>query len=158
MSTDTHIKFDGVEGESQHAEHKGSIEVLSWSWGMLNQGNTSGSGSAGGKADPQNFTFTHLYDKASTVLAKKCAQGIHFSEVTVTSRKSGDGQKDFWKAVMKEVFIASVQSSGASGGDMHETVSMTYGSIDMSYKAQDAKGTPGGEVKFGYNAKTKVTT
>ena len=32
MSTDSHIKFDGVEGESTHKDHKNEIEVLGWSW------------------------------------------------------------------------------------------------------------------------------
>ena len=36
MAIDTHIKFDGVEGESTHKDHKGEIEVLSWSWGVNN--------------------------------------------------------------------------------------------------------------------------
>ena len=29
---------------------------------------------------PQDFTFTHLYDKASPVLAKQCASGKHFKD------------------------------------------------------------------------------
>jgi len=47
MATDTHIKFDGVDGEATHADHKGEIEVLSWTWGVNNNnaGGTSGGGS-----------------------------------------------------------------------------------------------------------------
>jgi type VI secretion system secreted protein Hcp len=30
MAIETHIKFDGVEGESTHADHKGEIELLAW--------------------------------------------------------------------------------------------------------------------------------
>ena len=36
MAIDTHIKFDGVDGESTHKEHKGEIELLSWDWGVSN--------------------------------------------------------------------------------------------------------------------------
>jgi type VI secretion system secreted protein Hcp len=158
MSTDTHIKFDGVEGEATHADHKGEIEVLSWSWGVSNAGGISGGGSGKGKADPGEFNFMHLYDKASPNLAKKCAQGLHFKEVTVTSRKAGEGQKDFLKIVMKEVFVSSCSPSGSSGGDIAEAVSMSYGSIDFAYKPQDETGKLGGEVKFGWNVKTTVIT
>ena len=35
---------------------------------------------------------------------------------------------------------------------------MSYGSIDFSYKAQDAKGTLTGEVKFGWDVKTTKIT
>jgi type VI secretion system secreted protein Hcp len=158
MTTDTHIKFDGVDGEATHKDHKGWIEVLSWSWGLSNASGLSGGGSGKGKADPGDFSFMHLYDKASPNLAKKCAQGSHFKEVTITSRKSGEGQKDFLIIKMKEVFISSVQPSGSSGGDIAESVSMTYGSIDFEYKAQDDKGGMGGGVKFGWNVKTTEVT
>jgi type VI secretion system secreted protein Hcp len=154
MASDVHIKFDGVDGESTHKDHKGEIEILSWSWGVNNASATAGGGSGKGKGDPGAFNFMHIYDKASPVLAKKCAQGVHFPTVTLTARKSGEGQKDFLKVTMKEVFITSVQPSGASQGDIMESVSMSYGDIEFAYKPQDDKGGLGGEVKFGWNGKT----
>ena len=158
MAIDTHIKFDGVEGESTHADHKGEVEVLSWTWGVVNASLVSGSGSGKGKATPGDLHFVHRYDKASPVLAKKCAQGVHFKEVIMTARKAGEGQKDFLKVTLKEVFITSVQPSGSSGGDISESVSMSYGSVDFAYKPQDAKGGLGGEVKFGWDTKTTKIT
>ena len=159
MAIDTHIKFDGVEGESIHKDHKGEIDVLSWSWGVSNaSGVGSGTGSGRGKATAQDLHFNHYYDKASPVLAKQCASGKHFKEVVITSRKAGEGQKDFMKITMKEVFISSVSNSGGSDGGIMESVSMSYASVDFSYKAQDEKGTMGGEVKFGWNTKTTVIT
>jgi len=158
MAIDTHIKFDGVEGEATHTDHKGEIEVLSWSWGIHNAGAGSGGGQGKGKADPGEFSFMHLYDKASPNLAKKCAQGVHFPTVTVTSRKAGEGQKDFLKITMKEVFISSCSPSGSSGGDIAEGVSMSYAEIEFEYKPQDAKGGLGGAVKFGWNVKTTKIT
>jgi type VI secretion system secreted protein Hcp len=158
MAIDTHIKFDGVDGEATHKDHKGEIEVLSWSWGVSNAAGTTGGGSGRGKATPGDMHFMHLYDKASPVLAKQCANGKHFKSVVLTSRKSGEGQKDFFKMTMKEVFISSVQPSGSSGGDIAESVSMTYKEIEFSYKPQDDKGGLGGEVKFGWNVATTVIT
>jgi type VI secretion system secreted protein Hcp len=158
MAIDTHIKFDGVEGEATHEDHKGEIEVLSWYWGVNNATNLSGGGSGKGKANPGDFSFVHLYDKASPNLAKKCAQGTHFPTVVVTARKAGEGQKDFLKVSMKEVFISSVQPAGAQGGDITESVQMSYGEIEFAYKPQDEKGGLGGEVKFGWNVKTTKIT
>ena len=158
MATDTHIKFEGVDGESSHQDHKGEIEILSWSWGVHNASALSGGGSGKGKAEAQDFHFTHLYDKASPNLAKKCAQGVHFPTVVLTARKTGEGQKDFLKCTMKEVLITSVQPSGSQGGDVIEAVSMSAKEIEFGYKAQDDKGALGGEVKFGWNlGTTKIT-
>lgn len=158
MAIDTHIKFDGVEGESTHKDHKGEIEVLSWSWGVSNAASLAGGGSGKGKGHPSDFSFMHQYDKASPNLAKNCASGKHFKEVIVTSRKAGEGQKDFLKVTMKEVFISSVQPAGSSGGDIMESVTMSYGDIGFAYKPQDDKGALGGEVKFGWNVKTTEIT
>ena len=154
MAIDTHIKFDGVEGESTHKDHKGEIEILSWTWGISNANMAAGTGSGKGKASPGDMHVTHLYDKASPVLSKHCASGKHFGTVVLTSRKSGEGQKDFLKITMKEVFITSVQPSGSSDGGITESVSMSYVDIEFGYKPQDAKGGLGGEVKFGWNMKT----
>lgn len=158
MAIDTHIKFDGVSGEATHVDHKGEIEVLSWNWGVSNAGGTAGGGSGKGKADPGNFSFMHRYDKSSPILAKKCAQGVHFPSVVVTSRKAGEGQKDFLKITMKEVFVDNVQPAGNQGGDIVESVSMSYGEIEFAYKPQDEKGGLGGEVKFGWEVKTTKIT
>lgn len=159
MAIDTHIKFDGVDGESTHKDHKGEIEVLSWSWGVSNASSVgSGGGSGKGKAAPGDFHFMHVYDKASPVLAKQCAQGKHFKQVVVTSRKAGEGQKDFLKITMKEVFVSAVQPNGSQGGDIIESVGMSYGSVEFAYKAQDEKGGLGGEVKFAWDVKTTVVT
>lgn len=158
MSIDCHIKFDGVEGEATHKDHKGEIEVLSWSWGVSNaSGAVSGGGSGKGKAQAQEFHFVHNYDKASPVLAKQCTSGKHFKEVVMTGRKAGEGQKDFLKVTMKEVFVSSVQPGGSSGGDIVEQISLSYKDIEFAYKPQDDKGGLGGEVKYGWNVATTET-
>jgi len=157
MSTDSHIKFDGVDGESTHKDHKGEIEVLSWSWNVSNNSSLAGGGSGKGKANPGDFVFTHTYDKASPILAKQCASGKHFKTVKLTARKAGEGQKDFLVVSMKEVFITAVSPSGGHGGEIIENVAFTYKDIEFEYKAQDDKGGLGGAVKFGWDVATTET-
>jgi type VI secretion system secreted protein Hcp len=158
MSIDTHIKFDGVEGEATHTDHKGEIAVLSWSWSVSNEAHAAGGGSGKGKAEPGALRFMHTYDKSSPILAKKCAQGVHFPTVVLTSRKSGEGQKDFLKITMKEVYITGCSPSQGGDGGIEEEVEMSYASIDFAYKPQDDKGGLGGEVKFGWDTKTTKIT
>lgn len=158
MAIDTHIKFDGVDGESTHEDHKKEIEVLSWSWGVSNASALGGGGSGKGKAQPGDLHLNKIYDKASPVLAKKCAQGVHFPTVVLTARKSGEGQKDFLKVTMKEVFITTVQNAAGGEGEIMENISLSYADIEFAYKAQDEKGGTTGEVKFGWNVKTTKIT
>lgn len=158
MANDTHIKFDGVDGESTHDGHKGEIDVSSWSWGVSNHSSSAaGGGSGKGKAVPHEFMFTHNYDKASPVLKKHCASGKHFKEVVLTSSKAGEGQLDFLKKTFKEVFITSISIGGSSGGDIHEAVTFSFTDIELEYKPQDGKGGLGGAVKFGWDV-AKVLT
>jgi type VI secretion system secreted protein Hcp len=157
MSSDTHIKFDGVDGEATHKDHKGEIEVLSWSWNVQQHAALAGGGSGKGKAQPGDMNFVHMYDKASPVLAKQCVSGKHFPTVTLTARKAGEGQKDFLKITFKEALITSVQPSGSAGGDLAESVSFSYKDIEFEYKPQDDKGGLGGAVKFGWNTATTET-
>ena len=158
MAIDTHIKFDGVEGEATHKDHKGEIELLSWSWDVSQTtGAATGGGSGRGKATPGEFVITHVYDKASPVLAKHCAAGKHFKDAKLTARKAGEGQKAFLVITLKEVFITSVSPSAGSEGDIEEEVKCSYKDIEFAYKAQDDKGGLGGEVKFGWNTSTTET-
>jgi type VI secretion system secreted protein Hcp len=154
MAIDTHLKFDGVEGESQHQDHKGEIDVLSWSWAVHNDANTVGTGTGQGKAQAGHLHFSHQYDKASPVLAKKCAQGVHFKEVLLTSRKSGEKQQDFLKVKFSEVYITKVEPGADSTGMITENVAFSYAEIEFAYKPQDETGKLGGEVKFAWNNKT----
>lgn len=158
MSADYHAKFAGVEGESDHKDHKGEIELLSWSWDVSQpSGASSGSGSGKGKAIPGMFNFVHKYDKASPVFAQKCVKGSHFDEVKITARKAGEGQQDHLVVTMKEVLISHLQPGASSGGDIMESVACTFKDIEFAYKPQDAKGSLGGAIKFGWNtASTEV--
>ncbi len=153
MATTTFIKFDGIDGESTHKDHKGEIEVLSWSWGLTNSGSPTGGGSGTGKATPQELRVVHRYDKASPVLAKMAASGRHVRTAMLSARKAGEGQKDFLKITMKEVFITSVAAHD-DGSGASEELAMRYGSIDFSYAPQTAKGSLGTPVAFNWNVKT----
>jgi len=158
MAIDVHIRFDGVEGESTDRDHKGEVRVLTWGWGVTQAAAAAGAGSGTGKATPADLVFTHDYDKASPLLAKRCAQGKHFPTVVLSARKAGEGQKDFLKVTMKEVFVASIQVVGQGEGGLQESVSLRYGTIEFGYKPQDARGGLGAEVKFNWDLKTgKVT-
>jgi type VI secretion system secreted protein Hcp len=151
MALDTHIKFDGVEGESTHKDHKGEIEVLSWSWG-LEAPAPAGTRAASGKAKPAEFRFVHNYDKASPLLARAGAGGRAFKEVQLTARKSGEGQKDFLKVTMKEVFVTSLELAGSE--PLTESVALTPRFISYDYAPVDPRGGLGKTVSFSWNLAT----
>ena len=47
MTIDANLKLAGVEGESTHKDHKGEIQVLSWSWGLTQSSKPPAAAGAG---------------------------------------------------------------------------------------------------------------
>jgi type VI secretion system secreted protein Hcp len=156
MAVDVFLKIGDVKGESKDSKHEGEIDVLSWSWGVSNTGSGAlGGGHGAGKANFGDLSFMHALDKSSPVLMKACAMGDHFKDATLVSRKAGKGQQDYLIVKMKEVFITSVQPSGSSEHPM-ESVSMSFGHVDLEYKAQKADGSLDAGIHFIYDLKKNV--
>ncbi|VTU38880.1 Hcp family type VI secretion system effector [Variovorax sp. PBL-E5] len=152
MSSDFYAKVTKADGESKKDGHVNEIEVLSWSWGVSNATTAGVGGGAGkGKATPQDISFTHLYDKASPVLAGFCIKGTHIDELKLTARKSGDGQQDYLIVTLSGAFITSVAVGGSAGGDMVETVSCAFQKIKTEYKLQDKEGKVSAGPEFTWN-------
>jgi len=156
MGTDCFIKFDGVSGESTDAAHKGSIDVLAWSWGVANAPLATGSGSGAGKAVPAPLVFQHRYDKASPPLGRLCASGLHVKQVKLTARHPAAGLPDFLVVTMKDVLVSQVQVALAADGSLQESVSLVYGDIEFAYKPQTPAGALGAAVKFGWDTQRNV--
>ncbi len=151
MAMDHFIKVDGVDGESTHKDHKGEIEVLSWSWGLSAPEPTgSGGGGGAGRATPGQLTFTHVYDKASPVLAALAAAGRHVKQAFLTSRRAGVGQKDFLTVTMKDVQITGVDQVGDEDG-IDEQITASAGHITFEYRQTTNKGTVGAPVVFDWD-------
>ncbi len=153
MAIDTFAKIGEIQGEARDDRHRDQIEVLSWSWAMSQSvGTPAGGGGGAGKATFNDFTFVHLFDKASPNLMKACATGEHIREATITARKAGQGQPDYLVIKMADVIITNVASSG--GGEEAraiETVSMRFGRVDLEYKAQKPDGSLEPPTRFAFD-------
>jgi type VI secretion system secreted protein Hcp len=153
VASDIFAKIGDIKGESLDDKHKGEIEVLSWSWGVTNAGSMAHGGGGGeGKASFSDLSFTHKIDKASPVLMKACATGVHIKEATITHRKAGKGQQEFLIFKMNDVIVTSVQD-GDSGDDLTESVSMAFAKIDLEYKPQKRDGSLDAGIHFKYDIK-----
>ena len=155
MASDIFAKIGDIKGESLDAKHKGEIEVLSWSWGVSNAGSMAHGGGGGeGKASFSDLSFMHRIDKASPVLMKACATGVHIKEATITHRKAGKGQQEFLIFKMNDVMVTSVQDSDG-GDDLMESVSIAFAKIDLEYKPQKRDGSLDAGIHFKYDIKAQ---
>ena len=161
MAVDMFIKIDGIKGESQDDKHKDEIDVLSWSWGVTQQGTSGhGAGAGAGKALPQDFHFVKKHDKASPVLFIGCATGQHYKTAILTARKAGGGQQEYLKITMEDVMVSSYQVGGAESSGVVPTdqIGLNFSKIEISYKEQKPDGSLGGEAKqkYDFSANKKI--
>jgi len=151
MSGDFHIKFTGIDGESLSKDHKGEIEVLSWAWGLSSSVPAAGGGGgAGGRPRAEPFSFTHLYDKASPVLAAFAASGRRVKQAWVSARRGGEGQRDFLTVTMSDVSITDVHQHADEDG-ITETVSVSAGHVTFEYRPMSPDGSLEPAVKFDWD-------
>ena len=148
---DFFLKIEGVEGESQDAEHEGQIHLSSFSFGVTNSG-TGGSnmGSGASRSNVQDVHVTKHADKSSPNLFLACATGKHFNKATLYVRRAGENPVDYLNYEMTEVFVSSFTQSGHEGGGIaQESFSLNFSKIKFTYWPQKNDGSKGTE-----NAKT----
>ena len=142
MAVDMFLKISGIDGESSDKQHKGTIEVLSFSWGVSNPARRAGTSKlASGKTNVSDFSIMKYIDTASPRLFESCCQGQHVHEATLTVRKAGEVQQDYLKITLNDVLISAVAPGGAAGGDQPlEQVSFSFGSATLQAARIDPKG------------------
>jgi type VI secretion system secreted protein Hcp len=154
MAADIFAKLGDIKGESLDSKHKDEIEVLSFSWGVTNAGpGAAGSGAAAQKATFHDLSIVHHVDKASPGLMKACATGAHLKEATITQRKAGKDQHDYFIVKMNDIIITSVTNGGSSGEPASESVTLAFAKVSVEYKPQKPDGSLDAVVFFKYDIK-----
>ena len=118
-------KYDGVDGESKDAKHKGEIDVLSWSWDM--SGDEDGSGSPCGK----ELVLTKNIDSATPQLVRLAQSKITLDSffLTVEQKKGKTYTLDFSDAGVRAIH----QSHGDADDRPTEEVAFYYSEVEGTY-------------------------
>lgn len=152
MALNIFARLGDIKGESSDAKHKDEIEVLSFSWGLTHPAASApGSGAGVGKPTVHDLSITHRIDRASPSLMQACASGTHLKEATITHRKAGGGQHEYFVVTMHDVVITGVTHAGDHSGPGAETVTMAFGKVHVVYTPQKADGSADAAVHFTYD-------
>ena len=139
-----------IKGESQDDQHKGEIDVVSWSWGM--QAKTSlGGGTATGKASVRELTVVKRIDSASTALMSALRTNEPIQKAVLTLRKAGKSQLEYMKITIEQGRVISLTiegGDGSGGADVVERVSFSFNKIEVEYVPQNKDGLPQGSMTF----------
>src|SRR5262245_49573979 len=105
---DYFLKITGIAGESMDIEHKGQIDIESWSWGETNAATFAvGGGGGAGKVHMRDFHFVAKVSKASPRLLLACASGEHLQEAILHCRKAGSKQHEYLTIRLRDCLVSS---------------------------------------------------
>jgi type VI secretion system secreted protein Hcp len=156
VASDYLLKLDGIKGESTDAKHKDEIEVESFSWGLTQPGSfATGGGGGAGKVAFQDIHFTSRVSVASPNLMVACASGQHIKVATLTVRKAGKDQQEYYIVKLSDNLVSSYQSGGSEGSNALpvDQFSLNFSKIEFEYKSQKPDGSLGAPVKGGWDLK-----
>jgi type VI secretion system secreted protein Hcp len=153
---DYFLKIDGILGESTDAKHKDEIEVLSWSWGETQEIAPSTSGGSGaGKVAMTDLHVSANISKASPQLLLACASGKHIKSAVLAGRRgAGKTQAEFLTFSLSDVLVSGYQTGGATAEAPLDSISLNFSKIEVTYRQQTAKGSPGPPIRVGWDRKT----
>jgi type VI secretion system secreted protein Hcp len=140
-----------IKGESQDDQHKGEIDVVSWSWGMLAKPSLGG-GTAAGKATINDLRVVKRVDSASTALMLALRTNEPIQKAVLTLRKAGKSQVEYLKVTIEQGRVTSLTIDG--GGDtsgspeLFERISFSFNKIEVEYVPQGKDGLPQGGMTF----------
>jgi type VI secretion system secreted protein Hcp len=150
MAVDMFLKLDGIQGESVDAKHHNEIEVVSYSWGVVNSGDAAPR--RRGKPHAAALNVNAHTSKASPSLFLHCCTGQHIATGILTARKAGEQPFEFLHIKMTDILIANYQT-GSNGGDVLpvETISLEFAKVQVVYTPQSAAGGALGDISAAFN-------
>jgi type VI secretion system secreted protein Hcp len=146
-------KYDGVDGESQDANHDKWIDVLSFDWGAHKPGGgATGQSRRRGGVIVEDVTLTVEYDKASPKLQEKMLMGEVIPKLEIEQTANyGGSRATYLKYELKNVMITSFSLS-ASGNDESGPPTVVYSTnfeeIKVTYTEFDRDGGTMGNVEY----------
>ncbi len=144
------LKIEGISGEVIDKNHKGEIDVLSWSWGMTQSGSA---GEGAGKVNVQDLFITKFIDKSTPKLYQKLANGEHIPEIKLSiTDKKYSGNEVYLTYTLTDVFVSSLSTGGSDGKDRPtESISLNFEELKITYQPFENKKKSGDAISFTVN-------
>jgi type VI secretion system secreted protein Hcp len=139
---DTFLKVQDVTGEAVDAEHKGEIDVLSWSWGLESAAHGM-TGQASGKTVVSELHIVKRVDQSTPTLMTYLRNNKVVPTAVLSVRKAGDKPFEFFTIELENVKVTSVKAE--SENDMLvEHLRLGFSKVKVTYVPQGKTGGKGG--------------
>ena len=135
------VKFDGLDGESQDADHKDWVDVLSWSWGL--------SKDSRGKVCVQDLSLVKYLDSSTPDLIQSMPADTTFRTADLEVWQGRERGRLVLRMLLNGVSVSSVSTGGSGGEDrLTENISLNFSELEGTYTVLRDDGSPGEELVF----------
>jgi type VI secretion system secreted protein Hcp len=147
-SADIFLKLDGIAGESTDDQHKGEIDVESFTF---NANRTIGT------VTISPLRLLKVFDASSPKLMQDAANGHHIKSGVLTFRRSGDPDGvEFLTYKLSDVVVSSYEQGGANPdkrtlGSLEDEVGLSPAKVQVTEKTVDSSGKSGPVVTASFN-------
>ena len=152
---DMFLKMAGVTGEAQDLDHKGEIEVTSWSWGLVSP--TAMEGKPTGRTTLSELSIVKRVDASTPVLMSYLKNHKPIGTAVLTVRKAGGSALTYFKLELTDARVVAM-TTDSQGPDLIDKVKIGFVRIKVTYTPQQsgtgAKG--GGDVVFEADAHSSI--
>jgi type VI secretion system secreted protein Hcp len=131
-----------AKGESKAPGHEDEIQVLAWRWGASAQ-MAVGSNQKNARRSYRDLSIVKSLDTASTALLTALKANDEVSVARLTMRKGGGEPHDFFRIVLKDARVTSIDHSADETGAVTEVITLSFAKVEVEYHAQDSDGAVG---------------
>jgi type VI secretion system secreted protein Hcp len=146
---DIFLQVGDIPGESRDTIRTNFGVAASWSWGGIH--NTIDPTTRATKSKFHSLDITKPIDSATPKLMLACVRGRPLDRAVLILRKRGQSPVEFYRIILENVFVTSVQNSGPSGGNPSENLTLDYTRIGVEYFQITPKGAPGDRFEFAWD-------
>jgi len=151
-----YLKYDGIDGEATHQDHKKWIDISSMQFG-IGRGISTPSGSTANReaSEPSvsEVTVTKLMDGASPKLFTESATGAAGKEVLIHLVSTGSPGNTYVEYKLTNALISGYSVSSA-GDRPSESLSINFTKIQYKFIPYDDKNKAGTPVTVSYDLST----
>jgi len=140
---DMFLKLTGVTGEAQDNEHKGEIQVVSWSWGLQAPAAMGGAASTTGRAALQELVVVKRVDQATPTLMQLVRQHKVVPSAQLTVRKAGTTPLEYFRIELTNVRVTAL-TTHSEAAELVERLQLGCTKVRVTYMPQSATGARGG--------------
>jgi len=135
------------------------VEIQSYQFGVENpttiSSATGGSG-GGSKVRFDELTLTKQIGSSTTQFLRSLSSGGRYKQIQLNVQKAGAPGQPYLTYLLGDAAVTSLQHSGSSGSPPTESIALAFGSLKLSYRAQDASGNYGPFTSECYSVETQT--